>query len=190
MTTVWVDTETTGLDPANSGAFEIAIMIYNGPEKVVEQVFNLNPLNETILFGEEAAKVNGIPENVIRSYPAAEEVIPKIINLLDKHIDHINGYYFAGYNCEFDYKHIAALFKRCGYVMGDYFNGKFVDVFELVKKAIDRGLIKRTENKKLETMCKALHVELSEAHTASADIQATRKLYETIYMIERKMYEN
>ena len=186
MTTVWCDTETTGLDPANSGAFEIAIMIYRGAEKAAEKVFNLNPLNETILFGEGAAKVNGIPEHVIHSYAPAAEVIPRVAALLDEYKDRKEGYYFAGYKCEFDYKHIAALFKRCGYTMGDYFNGKFIDVFELVKKAADRGLIKRTENRRLETMCKALHVELSEAHTALADIQATRKLYETIYMIGRK----
>jgi DNA polymerase-3 subunit epsilon len=186
MTTVWCDAETTGLDPANSGAFEIAVLIYNGSEKVAEHDFFLNPLTDTILFGEGAAKVNGVPEGVIRSYPAAEEVIPQVVALLDQHVDRNNGCFFAGYNCDFDYKHVAALFKRCGYAMNNYFNGKYIDVFELVKKAVGRGLIQRAENQKLETMCKALHVELTEAHTALADIKATRKLYETIYMIGRK----
>ena len=69
MLQLWCDTETTGLDPAFSGAFEIACLVFDDGNFVEERVFHLNPLTETILFGEEAYKVNGVSEDTIRSYP-------------------------------------------------------------------------------------------------------------------------
>jgi DNA polymerase-3 subunit epsilon len=184
MTTIWCDTETTGLDPRESGAFEIALLIYENANLKEEKIYHLNPLNNEIHFSEEAFQTNGVPEETIRSYPPAEEVIPDIVELLEKYASH-GKLYFAGYKCDFDYGHIGSLFYRCGFNIGDYFNGKFIDVLELVKKAADKRLLPETKNKKLETMTKALGIIHDSAHTALSDIKATRQLYEAIYLIQR-----
>jgi len=149
-----------------------------------EKLYHLNPLNDEVLFHEEAFKVNGIPEATIRSYPAAEKVMPEIAEFLKKYTPD-EKMAFGGYSCKFDYGHLSALFFRHGINMEDFFNRKLIDVYDLVKKAAAMRLLPRTENQKLETMTKALGIPHEESHTALADIRATRRLYETIFMIER-----
>jgi exonuclease I len=61
-----------------------------------------------------------------------------------------------------------------------------IDVLDLVKKAVARGLLPKTANKKLETMTKSMGIKHDDAHTALSDIKATRQLYEAIYFIWRK----
>ncbi|MDR1231303.1 MAG: 3'-5' exonuclease [Spirochaetaceae bacterium] len=183
MIQLWCDTETTGINPAESGAFELAFLIYEDAELKAEKVYNLNPLNDTIRFGEEAFKVNGVSEEMIRSYPAAEEVMPEVAVFLEQYAPP-EKMVFAGYRCGFDYGHIAALLTRCGYSIGNYCNGRMIDVLELVKKAEARGvLVTGTKNKKLETMTKALGIPHGAAHTALSDIKAARQLYEAIYRL-------
>lgn len=185
MTTCWVDTETTGVDPRNSGAFEIAMLIYEGKNCVFESLYHLNPLNDEITWSEEAFKVNGVSEETIRSYPPLEEVVTEIIDALKEFMPS-EKYAFAGYNSNFDFGHVGALFYRAGFSINDYFNGRLIDVYELVKKAASMGLLPKTENQKLTTMTKALNISHEEAHTAMDDIKATRRLYETIWQLQQK----
>ncbi|MDR2144446.1 MAG: 3'-5' exonuclease, partial [Treponema sp.] len=105
ITSVWVDTETTGIEPIDSGAFEIALLVYRGAEKLDEKLFQLNPLDDEVQFHESAFKVNGISEETIRSYPPAEKVLPEIADFLETYKPE-EGLVFAGYNCKFDYGHL------------------------------------------------------------------------------------
>jgi DNA polymerase III epsilon subunit-like protein len=98
-------------------------------------------------------------------------------------------YVFAGYNCSFDYAHIASTFFRSGFFASDYFkkpDERVIDVYERVKKAAKTGLLPKTENQKLETMTKALGISHGTAHTAMDDIKATRRLYEAIYYLDKE----
>jgi DNA polymerase III epsilon subunit-like protein len=185
MTSVWVDLETTGIEPIDSGAFEIALLVYRGAEKMDEVLYNLNPLDDEVKFHEEAFKVNGISEEMIRGYPPAEKVLPEIAEFLEKYKPE-EGLVFAGYNCKFDYGHLSALFFRHGICMEDYFNRNLIDVYTLVQKAAAMGILPKTIDQKLGTMTKALGIEHGKVHTALDDIKATRRLYEEIYRIERE----
>jgi DNA polymerase III epsilon subunit-like protein len=184
ITSAWIDTETTGLDPRDSGAFEVALLIYMGPQCVLEKLYRLNPLSEEVRWSEEAYRVNGVAEETIRSYPPIEKVVPEIIADLKKHLPS-EKYAFAGYNCGFDFGHIGALFFRAGYNVSDFFNRRLIDVYELVKRAAEMGMLPKTENQKLETMAKALKIDPGNAHTAMDDIKTTRRLYETLYRIQK-----
>jgi DNA polymerase III epsilon subunit-like protein len=186
MIAIWADTETTGLDPIDSGAFEIAMLVYQDSQILDEMVFHLNPLDDEVIYHEDAFKVHGITEEEIRSFPPAAEVIPQIAEFLKKYLPENleEKMVFAGYNCPFDYGHIGALFFRNGISISDYFNGKFIDVYEKVKKA--GNLLPKTMNQKLGTMTKALGIEHIGAHGALSDIKATRRLYEVIYLISRR----
>ena len=189
LTVVWCDTETTGIETATSAAFELAFLVYRGGRMLEERVFYCNPLTETILFGEEAYKVNGVSEETIRSYPPAQEVMYEIAGFLDPYVQipfDVERLVFAGYRADFDYGHVKALLERYGFVMDYYFNGRIIDVLELVKKAASKGLLPRTPNKKLETMTKALGIAHDGAHSALSDIKATRQLYETIWLLEQR----
>ncbi|MCL2174423.1 MAG: 3'-5' exonuclease [Treponema sp.] len=200
MTVVWCDVETTGIDPTNSAAFEIAILVYQDKEidgkmshvLVGEKEFHLNPLNDQILFHEGAYKVHGVSEETIRSYPSAEIVMKEIAdwliqwsyNGMNDHADADNKFVFAGYNCGFDYGHVKALFDRCGIDMNFFFSGRLIDVFDVVKQLAPQLKIK-TKNQKLETMTKALGIEHADAHGAMSDIKATRRLYEVLWLKSR-----
>jgi DNA polymerase III epsilon subunit-like protein len=199
LNVVWVDTETTGINPENSGAFELAFLVYKGGHFLEEKIFHLNPLTETIKFGEEAYKVNKVSEETIKSYPPAETVVREIADWLTPFLfseefsdkaepDEDDKFVFAGYCAYFDYGHVKALFERYNISMDYFFSGRIIDVHELVKRASSKGVLPRTPNKKLETMTKALGIAHDGAHSALSDIKATRLLYETIYAMGRKQH--
>ena len=187
MISIWCDTETTGIDPREFGAFELAFLVYDGAKLLDEKLYHLNPLNDEIRFSEEAYQTNGIPEETIRSYPPMEKVVPEIVEFLKKYAPP-EKCVFAGYNCNFDYGHLGALLFRCGFIIGDYFNEKFIDVLDRVKMAREQGflVLDRRYNNKLQTITKALGITHDDAHTALSDIKATRQLYEALYLIWRK----
>jgi DNA polymerase-3 subunit epsilon len=85
MISVWVDCETTGLEPRDSGPFEIALLVYDGAKLLDEQLYHVNPLNAEVRFSEEAYQINGVSEETIRSYPPMEKVVPEIVELLKKY---------------------------------------------------------------------------------------------------------
>jgi DNA polymerase III epsilon subunit-like protein len=185
ITSIWCDTETTGIDPRESGAFEIAFLVYRGAEKLDEKLYRLNPLSDEVRFGEEAFSVNGVDEKTILSYPPISEVMPEVAEFLKKFAPP-EKLVFAGYKCDFDYGHLGASLFRGGFIIGDYFNKEqVIDVYELVKKAAGQGLLPKTPNQKLETMTKSLGIAHDDAHTALSDIKATRSLYEAIYKFWR-----
>ena len=196
MKQLWVDTETTGLDPAVSGAFEIAFLVFDKGIFKEEKLYHLNPLTDTVLFSKEAYKVNGVSEETIRSYPPAETVIPEIVDWFAPYIfpkvndktepEPEDKFVFAGYYASFDFGHIKALFDRQKIDIDYFFDGRIIDVLEYVKKAKAKKIIGYTENNKLETITEALGIPHNSAHTAKSDIWAARKLYETIRMMERK----
>jgi DNA polymerase III epsilon subunit-like protein len=184
LSTVFIDTETTGLDPIDSAPFEVAMMVYHGGELLIERVFNLNPLSEEVIIHEDALKVNGATEEQIRSYPPAEEVIPQISDFLSAYCPP-EKMVFGGYNASFDYGQMGGIMFRHRSMIGDYFTGQLIDVLELVRKAKAQGLIKATRDNKLSTITEALGIKHDEAHTALSDIRATRKPYEYIYSLWR-----
>lgn len=82
MKVLWCDTETTGLNPENSGAFQIAMLYKYGADKtkVWSRLFFLNPLDDGkgIIYHEEAAKTHNVSRSEIEKFDKAEIVMPKI----------------------------------------------------------------------------------------------------------------
>jgi DNA polymerase III epsilon subunit-like protein len=185
MKVFWCDTETTGLNPMDSGPFELAFLVYDGGNFVESNVFHLNPLNDEVIIHPGALAVNGVSEETIKSYRPAKEVVPEMIEFFKKHCPP-EKLIFAGYKCPFDYGQIGGLLFREGFTIGDYFNGRLIDVLDLVKRAKEMNLLEATRNNKLETMTKSLCIEHDSAHSALSDIKATKLLYEAIYLKLRR----
>ena len=128
MNVIWCDTETTGITPNDSGAFEIALLFACNGKVICQCVFHLNPLTDTILYHEDAARVHGVSEEEIRAYPQAEKVIPEIAAFFCEAMKHYctgERMVFAGYNCLFDWNHLQALFARCNENLDEYFSSRF-----------------------------------------------------------------
>jgi len=179
MIVAWVDVETTGLDEKKHGIHEIAFIITKGGEVQDKRVFHSNPMSAGLQYDPESAKAHGMKECDISVYPCEREMFPNILKAFALHTGigaDKEKMVFAGYNCPFDYKFVKEMFERNDASMEDWFNGQFIDVYELVKKGGSMGKLPVTENKKLGTMCKSLGVNLQNAHGAEADILATREL--------------
>lgn len=190
MRFLWLDTETTGLEVTDSAAFELAFILVDGGKVICERCFFLNPLNDTIKYHEEAGKVHGYSEQDIKSFPDEREQMPKIANFLEearelwqKDGSKSEKLVIAGYNVEFDIKHLKALLERNGYKFEDYFSNIIADVFVQVKRAGMQKALPYLPDRKLLTVAKHLGVNLENAHDALADIKATREVAGKLYKL-------
>ncbi len=184
MRFLWLDTETTGLEVADSSAFELAMILVDNGKLVCERCFWLNPLGGAIQYHEDAGKVHGYSEADILAFPPEAEQVPKIAAFL---ADAREGFkadgsrseklIIAGYNVGFDIKHLGALLERHGFHLADYVDGSVTaDVFGQVKKAGIQKALPYLPDRKLGTVAKHLGVSLENAHDAMADIRATREV--------------
>lgn len=184
MRFLWLDTETTGLEVENASAFELGFILIDNGLFITERCFFLNPLNEKIKLSEESVKIHKYTEKDIFKFPSEKEQISKIVAFLEesrelwkKDGSKSEKMIIAGYNVEFDIKHLSALLERNGYKMSDYFNLEIIaDVFKQVKNAQRMGVLPYLENRKLCTVCEHLGIELKKSHDAINDIRATRRL--------------
>lgn len=183
MRFLWLDTETTGLEPSDSSIIQIAFILVEKGKAICERCFYLNPLSETIKYHESVLEVHGITEAEIRKFPPEEQQVKRIAEFLTdaremfkKDGSNSKKLIASGYNVGFDMKHLDALLTRNGYDIKDYFSGMVADVYEQVKKAGMQKALPYLENRKLRTVAKYLGVNLENAHSALDDIKATRQV--------------
>lgn len=182
MRFMWLDTETTGLETTDASAFELAFILVQNGVVICERDFYLNPLSETIKYNEDAGKIHGYTEEQIKAFPPEKEQILKIVDFLKSSVNLFKSdgsrtekLVIAGYNVEFDKKHLKALLARNGFNYDDYFIDT-ADVFEQVKRAGIQKALPYLPDRKLGTVAKHLGVNLENAHNALADIRATREV--------------
>lgn len=182
MRFMWLDTETTGLETTDASAFELAFILVQNGVVICERDFYLNPLSETIKYNEDAGKIHGYTEEQIKAFPPEKEQVLKIADFLQSSVNlfKLDGsrtekLVIAGYNVEFDKKHLKALLARNGFNYDDYFIDT-ADVFEQVKRAGIQKALPYLPDRKLGTVAKHLGVNLENAHNALADIRATREV--------------
>lgn len=190
MKFIWCDTETTGLKPENSAPFEVAFIfvcsqtINNQMVKdETSRLYFFNPLDiPGIEYNEEAGKVHGYTKEAIEAMEPSESAVKK----MDEFLNYCMKFrteekmFFCGYNGKFDYDHLVSLFKHKGLDFNKYFMPNILDVFEQVKRAGSRKVLPYLENRKLTTIAKYLHIDLSNAHDAMGDITATREVAKSL----------
>lgn len=177
MKLLFLDTETTGVDPMKNGIIQIAgIIDING--QVVEE-FNLRckPFPGQ-LFTAEALRITGKTVEEIRTFPEPKEAYQKIKAIFDKYInryDKNDKFTMVGQNTKFDYDFMTTFFQnnydKYFYAYVAYHLVDLVNASALFKMA---GKISMP-NMKLETMAKLFGIPLA-AHDALEDIRATRQI--------------
>lgn len=178
MTFVYIDTETTGLDPSTCSIFQIAGIIKQGQ---VEEEFNfkLKPYRGEQITKEAEIKT-GVTNEELATYPDQAEVFASFINLLNHYInpnDWDDRAFFIGYNAGFDMDFIRSWFMFNNNTnFSKYFYYPAIDVMYLASFALI-GERKNMRNFKLSTLYKYLTgKDLEGAHNAMADIEATKEL--------------
>lgn len=181
MKKVFIDVETTGLDPAKNGIVQISGLVEINRKK--EDVFNytVKPFTEDVIE-QSALEVNQLTIDQINKFREPYLVKNDITRILSKHIDQYDKKdkaFFYAYNASFDYGFIRKWFeKQNDKYFGSFFWTPFIDIMTLaaVHLAERRPLM---PNFKLMTVALELGIEIDDTkfHDALYDIELTREIY-------------
>ncbi len=183
---VFLDVETTGLDYKTCSIIQLSGIIKVVGKEEVTFDYRIRPYkNDTI--SEIAAEKTGLTQDIIMQYPEVGGVVKEFKALLDSTLkiegsNRIRRAYFVGYNSQFDMDFVRDLLDLNGSNFKRYFYFPDIDVMRLYALYFmcKRGSIKSF---KLTDIYEAIfEEELVNAHDALADVQATKKLYEAIFL--------
>ena len=175
---LYIDTETTGLEPGRHGIIQLAALMEYGGDVVDTFNMKFQP-HEGALINPEALKVSGTDPEELKKRTSSSDAYRDFLKFLDRHIakfDKTDKAYPAGYNVTFDMSFLDAWFRHHGnqYGTGSYQNWKMLDPLPLLRVWDFLGTIALPDYK-LQTVCTAYGIAL-EAHDALSDILATREL--------------
>jgi len=182
---IWIDTETTGLDPKIHGLREVACIVEI--DNIVVDEFLLHIDTTTYAKEKYISKyvkdVMGVTEEKLQENLSSFIQIKDFREIVEQHIDiedSSDRFMMAGFNTEFDFGFIEAWYKD-NLMPLEFFNTfgyQKIDVLEFVRNLKYLNLFE-TKNNKLETLCNHFDIEIN-AHEALSDIQATKKLHEVL----------
>lgn len=179
MKILWYDTETTGLTE-NSAMFQISGVIeIDGEEKEEFDIF-CKP-HEGADISEQALEVTGMSREELESFQSPKKAYDELVEIFSKYIDKFNKddkFVIAGQNVKFDIDVLNRFFRRNNdNYLGSFLNYKQVfDTLSIYMALEIADVVPKLENHKLETICKIMEVELSNAHNSLADVKATKEV--------------
>ena len=181
MKKLWIDLETTGLNPVKHGVIQIAGIIEINGEEVEEFSFQVRPFKGDAV-SQDSIKSHGISVEQMKSFDSPRETYIAFIKLLGKYVDVYNKsdkFFMVGYNSKFDYDFLRKWFeKNQNSYMGSYIWFPPLDIMHLAAfYLVDRR--PEIKNFKLMTVAEAVGLKpLDEKlHDASYDIRLTKDLY-------------
>ena len=177
---LWLDLETTGLNPIINGIAQVACLVEVGGE-IVDSLYipYIRPMKYDKIE-PQALQVNGITMNQLETGEEPRAAYSTIVKLFDKYIDKfdkMDKFVLAGYFAKIDSDFMRQFFFKNGNkFFGSYFHGALLEVSTLLAVALCEEFLPVMPNNKLDTLCKELNVEI-QAHEALSDIKATRECY-------------
>jgi DNA polymerase-3 subunit epsilon len=179
MKILWYDTETTGLTE-NSAMFQISGVIEIDGEVKEEFDIFCQP-HEGADISEQALEVTGMSSEQLESFPPPKKAYEELVEIFSKYIDKFNKedkFIIAGQNVKFDIDVLNRFFKRNNdNYLGSFLNYKQIfDTLSVYTALEIADVVPKLENHRLESICKVMGVELSNAHNSLADIRATKEV--------------
>lgn len=174
---LFIDLETTGLDPSICAPISIAAVMLAGPHHDKRFHARMRPFVGATI-SPYAMQVNGYDPTAIMSWPDPQEVCEQFREWLDivapGESVQAAGHYFRfdeGFLREWITRHIDAAYY------GNVFAAKYIDTIDIVK-ATWPDWKSRWQNCKLTTQYEAhFGRTLTDAHTELADCLASRDLF-------------
>ncbi len=194
MKFLFLDTETTGLDPIRNGILTISYGFVETDnflewletaekEQLRIKTIKMKPLNPNNI-DSKALKVNGIKLDDINKFRGNESALIEFNsdlqafahNSLTSTYDKID---VVGYNVEFDMKFIKNWLKYYGLDLFDFVNYRGIDVMNLViqLRMLDPSFLNDVPNLKQTTIAKKFNISIDDAHTSDADTNICYKLF-------------
>ena len=174
----WIDTETTGLNPASNAVVQIAVLIEQDGEIIEKAEVKMRP-HVGAMINDKALHTNRRTIEEISKWPSPPEGKYKFRKVLEKYVHPRNSedkFFIAGYNISFDVNMLNSFFKQCG---DDYCMSFFYSCFIDVRTTVGEHFLSSDivlPNYKLKTVCSHFGIQFK-AHDAMEDIKATRDLY-------------
>lgn len=187
MKKLYLDCETTGLDPKQNGLIQLACIVeIDGAEKEAF-VQTCHPfLRDTIDDG--ALACNGLMKEQISKFLDPSTAKNLFVRFLESHVskfDKSDKFHLIAYNARFDYDFLRAWFEKCNdKYFGSWFFFPPLDVMNLAAWLL---VDKRSElpNFKLGTVAKFLGIEVDteKQHDALYDV---RLMMQALAALEKK----
>ena len=156
------DTETTGLDPVSGRIVEIGAVKFDRRGIVARYNVLINP--ETPM-PEEAGKVNGITDEMLKDKPLIAAVFPDFFDFIGTGV-------LVAHNAPFDINYVNAELKRAGKTP---LTNKVVDT-RIFAKEVFPGL----SSYALQDLAVQFGITALEAHRAEDDARVCMELFEKI----------
>ena len=181
MKFLYLDCETTGLDPNVHGVIQVAcIVTYGDTIDTAHEVDRLNlfynPKSIGCKIDKEALEINGRTKKEIKKFP--KDSFKKLITFFEKHInpfDKEDKFLVVGQNVKFDVEFLHGWAKREEFkFMGSYVDWRVIDTLVIARLMYALGHINPPDFK-LATLCMEYGLEVPD-HNAMTDIVATKKL--------------
>lgn len=178
---LYVDTETTGVDPSKNGVWQVSgfVEIDGQYKEHFDFVFRPNPKLE---WNEKAWEMCGKSKEEFAALKLDHNSAYSLFsNILNKHVDKFNKtdkFFICGYNAHFDDAMLRAWFdQNKDFYYGSYFWSSRIDAMTLATRKLlhHRHLM---PNFQLTTVCKHLGIDVDDdkAHDGMYDIKLTWKL--------------
>lgn len=156
------DTETTGLDPALGKIVEIGAVKFDRRGIVARYNVLINP---EMPMPEEAGKVNGITDEMLKDKPLIAAVFPDFFDFIGTGV-------LVAHNAPFDINYVNAELKRAG---KSPLSNKAVDT-RIFAKEVFPGL----SSYALQDLAVQFGITALEAHRAEDDARVCMELFEKI----------
>ena len=161
---VVIDTETTGLDPAEARIVEVAAARIEGGRIPQDCVLN-RVVHPGITIPKESTKIHNIDDAKVAGAPTFAEIWPELRSL-------IGGAVVIGHTIGFD---LAVLRRECERA-GHTFEGPHVLDTRLLAEIAEPALADYT----LESLAAWLGIQLSNRHSAAGDALATARIFSAL----------
>jgi DNA polymerase-3 subunit epsilon len=164
---VFLDIETTGLDPMADDIIEVAAMRVDPISLSVEGCFETKVAPSTgMLVDPRAAELNGFRAEDWSEAPEIENVLPLLARFLE-------GCLIVGHNPAFDWAFLSAAFQRLG-VRKPSVGHHLIDTASLAWPLLRHGLVASLS---LRDLCEHYGISNSGAHRALEDVVRTYQLF-------------
>lgn len=156
------DTETTGLDPVSGRIVEIGAVKFDQRGVIARYNVLINP---EMPMPEEAGKVNGITDEMLKDKPLIADVFPDFFDFIGTGV-------LVAHNAPFDINYVNAELKRAG-------------KFPLTNKAVDTRIFAKEvfpglSSYALQDLAVQFGITALEAHRAEDDARVCMELFEQI----------
>jgi len=154
------DTETTGLDPASGRIVEIGAVKFDHHGPIARYNVLINP---EMLMPEDAGKVNGITDAMLKGQPVIADIFPDFLSFIDMGV-------LVAHNAPFDINYVNTELKR---IHKPALANKVIDT-RIFAKEIFPGL----SSYALQDMAVQFGITALEAHRAEDDARVCMELFD------------